>query len=103
MKRIPAYVYVLAAAALAGAAPALAADLMRGQQVYMVHCVSCHGPRGLSVSPGTPSFAKGEGLGQPDMMLMQSVKVGKKGQPPFFGILSDQQILDSLAYIRTLR
>jgi hypothetical protein len=37
------------------------------------------------------------------MMLMQTVKSGKKGQPPFFGILNDQQILDSLAYIRTLR
>lgn len=83
--------------------PVSAADLMRGQQIYMMHCVSCHGPRGLSVSPTTPSFARGEGQGQPDIMLMQTVKSGKKGQPPFFGILNDQQILDSLAYIRTLR
>lgn len=94
---------LLAMIALAGAAPAFSADLMRGQQIYMAHCVSCHGPRGLSMSPNTPSFAKGEGIGQPDMMLMQTVKNGKKGQPPFFGILNDQQILDSLAYIRTLR
>ena len=89
--------------ALSAMRPALAADPMRGQQIYMMHCVSCHGPRGLSVSPSTPSFAKGEGLGQPDMMLLQTVKMGRKSQPPFFGILTDQQILDSLAYIRTLR
>lgn len=88
---------------LSATTPVLAADLMRGQQVYSMHCVACHGPRGLSVSPNTPSFAKGEGLGQSDMMLLQSVKTGKKGQPPFFGILTDQQILDSLAYSRTLR
>jgi cytochrome c6 len=94
---------LLAITAFSAMRPALAANPMRGQQIYMTHCVSCHGPRGLSVSPTTPSFAKGEGLGQPDMMLMQAVQMGKKAQPPFFGILNDQQILDSLAYIRTLR
>jgi len=99
----PVTVLLSAVLALSATTPVLAADPMRGQQVYMTHCVACHGPRGLSVSPNTPSFAKGEGLGQPDMMLLQSVKTGKKGQPPFFGILTDQQILDSLAYSRTLR
>jgi cytochrome c6 len=94
---------LLAASSLSAMNPALAADPMRGQQIYMMHCVSCHGPRGLSMSPNTPSFAKGEGQGQPDMVLLQTVKMGKKAQPPFFGILNDQQILDSLAYIRTLR
>lgn len=98
------FVALLAAiAALSLANPVLAADLMRGQRVYQAHCVSCHGPRGISFSPDTPSFAKGEGMTQPDMMLMQTVKSGKKAQPPFFGILSDQEILDSLGYIRTLR
>lgn len=81
----------------------VAADLMRGQRVYMSHCVSCHGPRGLSIAPNTPNFARGEGLSQPDMMLLQTVKMGIRTQPPFFGILSDQEILDSLAFSRTLR
>ena len=101
MKSVTAILLTLSTLCVAN--PVLAADLMRGQQVYMAHCVSCHGPRGISISPTTPSFAKGEGLGQPDLMLMQTVKTGKKGQPSFFGILNDQQILDSLAYIRTLR
>jgi cytochrome c6 len=35
--------------------------------------------------------------------LMQSIKSGKKNMPPFFGILQDPQILDVLAYVRTLR
>lgn len=83
--------------------PAKAADLMRGQRVYMSHCLTCHGPNGVSLAPNTPSFARGEGLLQPDMMLLQSVKMGIRSQPPFFGILSDQEILDSIAYSRTLR
>jgi cytochrome c6 len=52
---------------------------------------------------GVPNFAKGEGLRQPDMMLVQMVKTGRKGQPPFMGILADNDILDALAYSRTLR
>jgi cytochrome c6 len=94
---------LLLIAGLFPANPVLAADMARGQRIYMGHCVSCHGPRGLSFSPSTPSFAKGEGLMQPDMVLMQTIKNGRNGQPPFFGILKDQEILDSLAYIRTLR
>lgn len=94
---------VLLVTGLIASFPALAADLMRGQRVYMSHCVSCHGPNGLSLAPNTPSFARGEGLFQPDMMLLQSVKMGIRAQPPFFGILSDQEILDSIAYSRTLR
>jgi len=97
------YVAAILFAGLASSVAANAADMMRGQKVYMTHCVACHGPRGISVAPNTPNFAKGEGLSQPDMMLLQSVKMGKKAQPPFFGILSDQEILDSLAYIRTVR
>ena len=40
---------------------------------------------------------------QPDMMLVQSVKIGKTLMPPFMGILKDDEILDTLHYARTLR
>lgn len=82
---------------------ALAADLAKGNRVYQMHCQTCHGPRGMAINPGVPNFARGEGLQQPDMMLLQTVKTGRRGQPPFFGILPDQDILDALAYSRTLR
>lgn len=85
------------------ATSASAADLAKGNRIYQQHCSNCHGPRGLAISPGVPSFARGEGLRQADMMLMQTVKTGRKGQPPFLGILSDQDILDALAFSRTLR
>lgn len=82
---------------------AQAADMAKGNRIYQQHCANCHGPRGLSINPGTPNFARGEGLQKADMMLLQTVKTGRKGQPPFFGILSDQDILDALAFSRTLR
>lgn len=94
------------AAALLGIAlvkPVLAANIVNGQQLYAMHCAVCHGPRGEGVVPDAPKFRMGERLDQPDMVLMQSVKSGKKIMPPFFGILQDAQILDVLAFVRTLR
>lgn len=80
-----------------------AANFVQGQQLYSMHCAACHGGRGEGVMPDTPKFRMGERLDQPDIVLMQSVKSGKKTMPPFFGILQDGQILDVLAYVRTLR
>lgn len=80
-----------------------AANFVRGQQIYNMHCAACHGPRGEGVVPDAPKFRLGERLEQPDMILMQSVKTGKKAMPPFFGVLQDVDILDVLAYVRTLR
>jgi cytochrome c6 len=81
----------------------IAANIVNGQQIYGMHCAACHGPRGEGVVPDAPKFRLGERLDQPDMALMQSVKSGKKTMPPFFGILQDSQILDVLAFVRTLR
>ena len=88
-------------AAISG--PVLAANIAQGQQLYGMHCAACHGPRGEGVVPEAPKFRMGERLEQPDIVLMQSVKSGKKSMPPFFGILQDSQILDVLAFVRTLR
>jgi cytochrome c6 len=76
---------------------------MRGQQLFQMHCAACHGLRGEGVLPEAPKFQQGQRLEQPDMMLMQSIKTGKNKMPAFFGILKDQEILDVLGYVRTLR
>jgi cytochrome c6 len=82
---------------------ALALDLMRGQRVYNTHCAVCHGMNGIPVIQQAPSFASKERLMQPDMVLLQSVKMGKSIMPPFMGILNNDEILDALNYARTLR
>ena len=94
---------LLLAAVLALPLAGHAADLAKGHRIYMQHCSNCHGPNGVSVMAGTPNLARQEGLRQPDMVLLQTIKTGRRGQPPFMGILSDPDILDALAYARTLR
>jgi len=81
---------------------ALAADVANGRSLYMAHCSGCHGDRGVSFMPQAPNFARGEGLAQPDPVLIDKIRAGKNAMPPFFGILSDRQIQDIIAYTRSL-
>ena len=89
--------------ALAVAGPACAADVIKGAQIYARHCAACHGPSGVSVMPGAPHLARGERLMQPDTALLVMLKAGKNAMPAYIGILSDREILDVIAYSRTLR
>jgi cytochrome c6 len=84
-------------------APAFAADVIKGAQVYARHCAACHGPNGISVMPGAPHLARGERLMQSDLSLLASFKAGKNAMPAYVGILTDREILDVIAYSRTLR
>ena len=83
--------------------PARAADVIKGSQIYAKHCAACHGPSGISVMPGAPHLARGERLLQPDLTLLASFKAGKNAMPAYLGILSDREILDVIAFSRTLR
>jgi cytochrome c6 len=99
----PAWRGVAAGVLLALAGAGQAADMVRGGQLYAQHCAACHGPTGLAVLPGAPNFANQERLMQPDPVLMNSVKRGRGPMPGFQAILKDQEILDIIAYVRTLR
>lgn len=106
LKRHVRELFVIASAAsalAASAAPALAADIMKGAQVYAMHCASCHGPAGVSVMPNAPHLARGERMMQSDLAVMAAIKAGKNAMPAYVGILNDQQILDVIAYSRTLK
>lgn len=80
----------------------LAADLDKGKSLYLIHCSGCHGEKGFSLMPQVPNFARGEGLAQPDPVLMDAIRVGSDARPPFLGILNDREILDVISYVRTL-
>ena len=88
---------------LAAALPAAALDLARGQRLYNLHCASCHGITGIPVMPDTPNLAMREGMNQPDIVIMQSLKMGKRNKPPFFGRLTDDELLDVVQYTRMMR
>lgn len=89
--------------ALALPLPALGANVVEGQRIYNQYCIGCHGIGGHSAMPNIPNFARAERLMQPDMVLLDSIKAGRMTMPSFNGILRDQQILDVIAYLRTLR
>lgn len=80
----------------------LAADVNKGRQLFGTHCAVCHGQTGRSVMPGAPNFDRGEGMLRPDFTLLAAIRAGKNAMPAFQGILADRDILDVIAYLRTL-
>ena len=80
-----------------------AADPLQGVKLYQLHCINCHGANGAGEIPNVPDFSRGERLLQPDDTLLETIKSGKGMMPAYRGMFSDDEILDLIAYIRTLR
>ena len=83
-------------------APVMAADTMNGSALYNIHCSNCHGQGGAGMMPGMPNFSRGEGLFQTDTELVPKIEQGIGMMPAYRGLLSTQDILDVIAYLRTL-
>ena len=79
-----------------------AGDVFNGKQVYKNHCANCHGTSGSGEIGNAPDFARGEGLMQSDVSLMEEISRGKGTMPGYQGVLTDQEILDVISYIRIL-
>lgn len=86
---------------MAGSAQAL--DVARAKSNYDRYCAACHGFTGMSVAPDVPHLRMNQGLLQPDMQILGKLKMGGPRKPPMMGILSDQDLLDVIAYTRTFR
>ena len=80
-----------------------AADIDNGKRIYAKHCQNCHGARGQGQLPGTPDFSRGERLMQPDSQLVEVLRNGKGMMPAFRAQLQNRDLLDVIAYLRTLR
>ena len=102
MQKLTQMFAVLAAFALAWSVPGAAADRQNGRTLYEMHCVGCHGESGNSIDPTIPNFANGDRLCQMDAQLLDSIRRGNQTMPAFRGLLSDQEIRDVIAYLRTL-
>ncbi len=84
------------------ALPAQAADPQAGGRLYRAHCAGCHGPKGRPAMPGVPDFSRGERLMRSDVELARAIQLGVGVMPAYAGQLSEAQILDLVAYLRTL-
>ena len=80
----------------------LAGDIQKGRQLFGANCAMCHGPTGRSVMVGAPNFDRGEALMRPDSALLATIRAGKNACPSFRGMLADRDILDVIAFLRTL-
>lgn len=95
---------------VAWAVPASAADAEAGQKIYKQKCQMCHGTSGggdgsmgKMLKPPPPSFTDADRMvKQKDEDLITRIKEGKSPMPSYGSRLSDSQIQDVLAYIRTL-
>lgn len=92
-------------AALSSHGTALAADVFNGERIYNKLCVGCHGSGGSGAGaiPGAPNFARGQRLMQPDGALLRTLRNGKNAMPSYLGVLDDFEMLDVIAYLRTIR
>ena len=70
---------------------------------YEEHCGACHGYDGVPMLPGAPSFAAGERLEKADAELLKSIAEGKgEIMPPWSEVLSEEQRIEVLRYVRKL-
>jgi mono/diheme cytochrome c family protein len=88
-------------AMLGGTGHVCAGDVAAGRATWASICSTCHGADGYATYPNAPSFSRCERLNQDDTTLLASVRDGIGGRmPPWGGFLSEQQILDAIAYAR---
>ncbi len=95
---------ILLAAFIAGPAMAQAP----GADTYKAKCAMCHGADGLAATPMGKSmkilsFKAPEMKKASDAQFIASTKDGKGKMPAYKGKLTDAQIKDVVAYIRTLQ
>jgi mono/diheme cytochrome c family protein len=78
---------------------ALTGDVTSGQALFTTNCVSCHGSDAKSgtAHENTPQTAASE-----TAFAIQLILSGKESMPSFSSTLSDQQIADILAYLKSL-
>lgn len=89
-------------ACLSGTALARGADILRGAEVYRQHCANCHGATGTSTWPGAPNLARREAPLRTDQALLQILRAGRGAKPAFQGMITDADILNVIAFSRTL-
>lgn len=80
-----------------------AADPSHGAQLYQRHCAACHGAGGRPVMAHAPDFTRPTTLLKPDPVLQASIRAGRGAMPAYQATLSERDMADLVAHLRTLR
>jgi mono/diheme cytochrome c family protein len=82
-----------------------------GAEVFKINCESCHGPQGhgdgpagVALDPAPKNLAELQARAGDDYLFWR-INTGKEGTSmvPWKGILTDEQIWQAIAFIRTLK
>jgi len=79
-----------------------AADYKNGIKIYAEHCEYCHGPSGEGMG-GMGELRAWDQLMKTDEELFAIVRDGKMVMPGYDGLLTSEEILDVISYMRTFR
>ena len=87
------------------AAPMTTAFAQSGADTYKAKCLMCHAADGTASGPAgkslnVPSFKASK---QTEAEMIAETKAGKGKMPAFAGKLTDAQIKDVVAYVKTLQ
>ena len=81
---------------------AIAGNANAGLAHYNKHCVKCHGGNGQLRLANAANFDRREGLRQSNQKVFAHIKRSNTNCPSYAGILSDNQIIDVVAYLKRL-
>lgn len=82
------------------ASPHSAGDATRGEELYNASCVVCHGTRAIG---GIGPRLTGNPVLSNDQAFWKIVHEGRHMMPPQKGVVSDQQLADIRAWLKTLK
>jgi cytochrome c551 len=74
-------------------------DHTRGEQLYNASCVVCHGP---GATGGIGPRLSGNSVLSNDQAFWKTVYEGRHVMPPLKGVVTEQQLADILAWLKTL-
>ena len=80
----------------------MAIDIKVGVEKYAEHCDRCHGPSGVGMA-GMGELKPWGKLMKTDKELFDSIRDGSMLMPGYDGILTTEEILDVIAYMRTFQ
>ena len=81
--------------------PAFAGNPMVGAGLYTKHCANCHGANGKAILDGAPDLHINQLMSKTDEQLANTVKMGRGTMPSYQGLMTEEQIEDVIAYLRT--